>query len=133
MTLELSAAEEAFRKEARAWLRTNSPGRLPSMDTPQGAVAHRAWEARLADAGWSVVSWPIEYGGRGASLTEWVLFEEEYYRAGAPTRIAQNGISLLAPIIFEHGTDEQKRKYLPAMADGSEVWAQAWSEPEAGS
>jgi alkylation response protein AidB-like acyl-CoA dehydrogenase len=133
MTLQLSAAEEVFRDEARSWLRANSPGRLPSMDTPEGAVAHRAWEATLAEAGWSVVSWPAEYGGRGASLTEWVLFEEEYYLAGCPTRIAQNGLSLLAPILFEHGTEEQKRAYLPPMADGSQVWAQAWSEPEAGS
>ncbi|WP_296606558.1 acyl-CoA dehydrogenase family protein [Nocardioides sp.] len=133
MTLELSAEEEAFRDEARTWLRANSPGRLPSMDSAEGAVAHRAWEASLAAAGWSVVSWPVEYGGRGASLTEWVLFEEEYYLAGCPTRIAQNGISLLAPIILEHGTPEQRQAYLSSMADGSVVWAQAWSEPEAGS
>lgn len=133
MTLQLTAAEVAFRDEARSWLRAHSPGRLPSMDSPEGALAHRAWEAQLAESGWSVVSWPREYGGRDASLTEWVLFEEEYYLAGCPTRIAQNGISLLAPILFEHGTDEQKRAYLPSMADGSQVWAQAWSEPEAGS
>ena len=133
MNLELTASELAFQAEARAWLREHSPGRLPSMDSPDGALAHRAWEAELAAARWSVVSWPTEYRGRGASLTEWVLFEEEYYLSGAPTRIAQNGISLLAPIIFEHGTPEQRMRYLPPMADGTEVWAQAWSEPEAGS
>ncbi len=133
MTPEFSAAEEAFRAEARAWLRANSPGRLPSMDTDEGAQAHRAWEAKLAQADWSVVSWPAEYGGRNASLTEWVIFEEEYYLSGAPTRIAQNGISLLAPILFEHGTEAQKQRYLKAMTDGSLIWAQCWSEPEAGS
>ena len=133
MNLELTAEEQDFQAEARAWLRRHNPGRLPSMDSPEGAAAHRAWEAQLAADRWSVVSWPEEYGGRGASLTQWVLFEEEYYLSGAPTRIAQNGISLLAPILFEHGTPEQRARYLRAMADGTEVWAQAWSEPEAGS
>ena len=133
MSLEFSQREDEFRAEARAWLGDNSPARLPSMDTEQGAREHRAWEKKLAEARWSVVAWPEEYGGRDASLTEWVIFEEEYYLAGSPARIAQNGISLLAPILFEHGTPEQQQRYLPAMADGSEVWAQAWSEPEAGS
>jgi alkylation response protein AidB-like acyl-CoA dehydrogenase len=132
-SLDFTEAEEAFRAEARAWLVEHSPGRLPSMDTAEGAAAHRAWERTLAQARWSVVAWPEEYGGRNASLTEWVLFEEEYYRSGAPTRIAQNGITLLSPILFTHGTPEQQRRYLPPMTDGTEVWAQAWSEPEAGS
>ncbi|WP_338889065.1 acyl-CoA dehydrogenase family protein [Rhodococcus sovatensis] len=125
--------EVNFRNEARAWLTEHSPGRLPSMDTAEGALAHRQWEKELSDARWSVVAWPARYGGRDASLTEWVIFEEEYYRSGAPTRIAQNGISLLAPIIFEHGTPAQQERFLGPMANGSQVWAQAWSEPEAGS
>ena len=131
--LEFTARELAFRAEARAWLAVHSPGRLPSMDTPEGARAHREWERELAAARWSVVAWPEAFGGRDASLVEWVLFEEEYYRAGAPTRISQNGISLLAPIVFAHGTPEQQQRILPRMADGTAVWAQAWSEPEAGS
>ncbi|MER6938067.1 acyl-CoA dehydrogenase family protein [Nocardioides sp. NPDC127514] len=132
-TLEFTETEEAFRLEARAWLAANNPGRLPSMDTAEGAAAHREWERTLASGRWSVVTWPEAYGGRDASLTEWVIFEEEYYLAGAPTRISQNGISLLAPIIFGHGTEAQKERYLRDMTDGSLVWAQAWSEPEAGS
>ncbi|WP_112468940.1 acyl-CoA dehydrogenase family protein [Streptomyces triticisoli] len=134
MNLDFTGEETAFRQEARDWLRKNVPASpLPSMDTAEGFAAHRAWEARLAEGRWSVVSWPEEFGGRDASLTEWVIFEEEYYRSGAPTRVAQNGISLLAPIVFEHGTREQQERFLPAMADGTEIWAQAWSEPEAGS
>ncbi|MGF0313446.1 acyl-CoA dehydrogenase family protein [Rhodococcus sp. IEGM1428] len=133
MSLHFTASEDEFRAEARTWLATHSPGRLPSMDTADGAAAHRAWEKELAAHRWSVVAWPAALGGRDATLTEWVIFEEEYYHSGAPTRISQNGISLLAPIIFEHGTDEQKQRFLPPMADGSQVWAQAWSEPEAGS
>jgi alkylation response protein AidB-like acyl-CoA dehydrogenase len=133
MSLEITEPEDAFRAEARAWLAAHNPGRLPSMDTEEGARLHRAWENTLAEGRWSVVAWPEAYGGRDASLTEWVIFEEEYYLSGAPTRIAQNGISLLSPIIFEHGTAEQQERYLRPMADGTEVWAQAWSEPEAGS
>jgi alkylation response protein AidB-like acyl-CoA dehydrogenase len=132
-TLEFTESEDAFRAEARAWLAANNPGRLPSMDTAEGAVAHRTWEKTLAQGRYSVVTWPEQYGGRDATLTEWVIFEEEYYLAGAPTRIAQNGISLLAPIIFEHGTADQQARFLPSLADGTEIWAQAWSEPEAGS
>jgi alkylation response protein AidB-like acyl-CoA dehydrogenase len=134
VNLDFTPDELAFRDEARAWLAENVPAEpLPSMDTAEGFVAHREWERRLADARWSVVSWPEEFGGRGASLVEWVIFEEEYYRAGAPGRVSQNGIFLLAPIIFDHGTDEQQRRWLPSMATGETIWAQAWSEPEAGS
>jgi len=132
--LDLSPVELAFRDEARAWLAANVPaGPLPSMDTAAGFAAHQEWEARLAEARWSVVSWPVEYGGRDASLVEWVIFEEEYYRAGAPGRVSQNGIFLLAPTLFEHGTPEQRDRFLPAMGRGETIWAQAWSEPEAGS
>jgi len=134
MDLDLSESELAFRDEARSWLEANVPAEpLPSMDTEDGFRAHQEWEATLAEARWSVVSWPSKYGGRDASLVEWVIFEEEYYRAGAPGRVSQNGIFLLAPILFDHGTVEQQDRFLPTMATGEQVWAQAWSEPEAGS
>jgi alkylation response protein AidB-like acyl-CoA dehydrogenase len=134
MDLSLSDSERAFQAEVREWLADNVPrSRLPSMDSAEGFAAHQEWEAKLAEARLSVVSWPEEYGGRDASLVEWVVFEEEYYRAGAPGRVSQNGIFLLAPIIFEHGTAEQQQRFLPTMATGEKIWAQAWSEPEAGS
>jgi alkylation response protein AidB-like acyl-CoA dehydrogenase len=134
MDLTLSESELAFQAEARAWLEANVPADpLPSMDTEAGWAAHQAWEARLAAARWSVVSWPTAYHGREASLVEWVIFEEEYYRAAAPGRVSQNGIFLLAPIIFDHGTQAQQDRFLPSMATGEQIWAQAWSEPEAGS
>ena len=79
------------------------------------------------------MSWPEEYGGRGADLIEWLIFEEEYWAAGGPGRVTQNGIFLLAPTIFEFGTKEQQDRYLPKMAAGEELWAQGWSEPDAGS
>ena len=134
MNLDLSESELAFQAEARAWLAEHVPAEpLPSMDTREGWVLHQEWEQKLADARFSVVSWPREFGGREASLVEWVVFEEEYYRAGAPGRVSQNGIFLLAPILFEHGTLEQQQRFLPSMATGEQVWAQCWSEPEAGS
>ncbi|MFD4137995.1 acyl-CoA dehydrogenase family protein [Streptomyces sp. NPDC058572] len=134
MDLDLSPDERAFRAEARAWLAEHVPaGPLPSLETEEGFTAHRAWEARLAADRWSVVSWPERYGGRGADLVRWLLFEEEYYAAGAPGRVAQNGIHLLAPTLFDHGTGEQRARVLPSMASGEVIWAQAWSEPEAGS
>lgn len=134
MNLDFAPEDLAFQAEARAWLAANVPATpLPSMDTAEGFLAHQEWEAKLSGAGWSVVSWPKEYGGREASLVQWVIFEEEYYRAGAPGRVSQNGIFLLAPILFEHGTKGQQDRFLPDMGAGRTIWAQAWSEPEAGS
>ncbi len=134
MNLDFTDEQLAFQAEARAWLEANVPtDPLPSMDTAEGFAAHQEWEKKLSDAKWSVVSWPKEFGGREASLVEWVIFEEEYYRAGAPGRVSQNGIFLLAPIIFDHGTPEQQARFLPPMGTGEVIWAQAWSEPEAGS
>ncbi|MER5463492.1 acyl-CoA dehydrogenase family protein [Streptomyces sp. NPDC002668] len=134
MDLDHSAREAAFRAEARAWLAANVPAEpLPSLETEKGFAAHRAWEARLHADRWSVVSWPREYGGRGVDIFSWLVFEEEYYAAGAPGRVSQNGINLLAPTLFDHATEEQRARVLPAMASGEVIWAQAWSEPESGS
>ncbi|MEU2436363.1 acyl-CoA dehydrogenase family protein [Streptomyces rubradiris] len=134
MDLSLSTADEEFRAEARAWLAAHVPRTpLPSLETAEGFAAHRAWEAELAADRWSVVSWPERYGGRDAGLLRWLVFEEEYWAAGAPGRVGQNGIGLLAPTLFAYGTEEQRARVLPPMATGEAVWAQAWSEPEAGS
>jgi alkylation response protein AidB-like acyl-CoA dehydrogenase len=134
MDLAFTQEDEAFRAEARAWLRARVPASpLPSLETREGFAAHRAWEAELAADRWSVVDWPVEYGGRDSGLIRWLVFEEEYYAAGAPGRVGQNGVSLLAPTLFAHGTREQRARVLPPMATGEVIWAQAWSEPEAGS
>lgn len=134
MDLDLDDSTREFQREVREFLAANVPAEpLPSMDTAAGFEAHREWERTLAEARLSVVSWPAEFGGRDASLLEWVLFEQEYYAAGAPGRVSQNGIFLLAPTLFEHGTPEQLERIMPRMARGDDIWAQAWSEPEAGS
>ena len=134
MNLDFTESEAAFRRECRLWLEANVPtASLPSGDTREGFSAHLEWERKLFDAGWAAVSWPERYGGREASLVEWLIFEEEYYRAGAPSRVTQNGIFLLAPTLFEFGTEEQKDRILAPMARGDVTWGQAWSEPNAGS
>ncbi|WP_067814549.1 acyl-CoA dehydrogenase family protein [Actinomadura kijaniata] len=134
MDLDFSPGHDAFRAEVRDWLRAHvPPGPLPSLETEEGFAAHREWERALGAARLSVVSWPAGYGGRDASPLEWLIFEEEYYAAGAPGRVSQNGINLLAPTLFEHGTPEQLARVLPPMASGEVIWAQAWSEPGAGS
>ena len=134
MDLTFTAKEEAFRQEARTWLEAHVPRPpLPSMDTAEGFQAHREWEHTLNEGRWAMVPWPVEFGGRGANLIEWLIFEEEYFRAGAPGRVNQNGIFLLGPTLMEFGTAEQKSRYLPRMASGEEVWVQGWSEPNAGS
>ncbi|MFF3090075.1 acyl-CoA dehydrogenase family protein [Streptomyces nojiriensis] len=134
MELTHTADVEAFRAEARAWLRAHVPARpLPSLETAEGFAAHREWEALLHADRWSVVSWPEEYGGRGVDIVKWLVFEEEYWAAGAPGRVSQNGINLLAPTLFDHASARQRSRVLPSMASGEVVWAQAWSEPGSGS
>ncbi|MER5483817.1 acyl-CoA dehydrogenase family protein [Streptomyces sp. NPDC002812] len=134
MDLNHAADVEAFRAEARDWLAAHVPATpLPSLETREGFAAHREWEALLHSARWSVVSWPEEYGGRGVDIEHWLVFEEEYWASGAPGRVSQNGINLLAPTLFDHATDEQRARVLPSMASGEVIWAQAWSEPESGS
>jgi hypothetical protein len=131
--LTWSDSEEAFRAEARAWLEDNAPGDLGSGDTREGFARHLEWERLLFRDRWSVVSWPRQLGGRGASVWEWLIFEEEYYRSGAPQRVTQNGIFLLAPAIFQFGTPDQQASILPRMAAAEDLWCQGWSEPGAGS
>jgi alkylation response protein AidB-like acyl-CoA dehydrogenase len=134
MDLDLDDTVESFRTEVRDFLaanRTNFPAE--SYDTAEGFAQHRRWDKILFDAGLSVISWPQRYGGRDASLLQWVVYEEEYFHAGAPGRASANGTSMLAPTLFAHGTEEQLDRILPKMASGEEIWAQAWSEPESGS
>jgi alkylation response protein AidB-like acyl-CoA dehydrogenase len=134
MNTEFTEGQNAFRAECRAWLQENVPtDDLGSGDTREGFANHVVWEKALYANGWAAVSWPEEWGGRGADLVEWLIFEEEYYAAGAPARVTQNGIFLLAPTLFEFGTEEQKERILRPMAAAEVLWAQAWSEPNAGS
>jgi alkylation response protein AidB-like acyl-CoA dehydrogenase len=134
MDLTYTPAQQAFRQQVRAWLRAHVPAEpFASYDTREGFEQHRQWEAKLADGGWSSVAWPVELGGRGCDLIDWLIFEEEYWAADAPMRVNQNGILLLGPTIMEFGTAAQKARFLPRMARCDDMWAQGWSEPNAGS
>jgi alkylation response protein AidB-like acyl-CoA dehydrogenase len=134
MDLQFDDETLTFQHEVRDFLSSHRdvfPTR--SYDTAEGFEQHRRWDKVLFDAGLSVITWPQKYGGRDATLLQWVVYEEEYFRAGAPGRASANGTSMLAPTLFAHGTEEQLDRVLPKMASGEEIWAQAWSEPESGS
>lgn len=137
MKLGFSPEEEAFRAEAAAWLQAELSGPFADVRGITNLVAmperRRDWERRLGEAGWSCVGWPSAYGGRDASLAEQVIFAEEYARAGGPPRINHIGVELAGPTILAYGTDEQKARFLPAIAKGEEIWCQGYSEPGAGS
>ena len=134
MDLAYTPEQQAFRAEVRAWMEANVPKEpLVTLECKEGFDQHVEWERTLASGNWGMVTWPEQYGGRGLDLIQWLIFEEEYFRAGGPNRANQNGIFLLGPTIMEFGTEEQKARFLPPMARGEVIWAQAWSEPGAGS
>ena len=129
---------EQFRKELRAWLAANltdevvAAGRRRGRD-PETFETLRAWDATLADAGWGAVSWPQEYGGRGAGVLEQLAYAEETIHARAPVPLNVIGMNNIAPAIMQYGTDAQKRALLPRMVRADDIWCQGMSEPEAGS
>lgn len=134
MHLEYTPEQDAFRAEVRAWMEAYVPKEpLVTLECREGYDQHVEWERTLASGNWGMVTWPEAYGGRGLDLIQWLIFEEEYFRAGGPNRANQNGIFLLGPTIMEFGTEEQKKRFLTPMAKGEVIWAQAWSEPGAGS
>jgi alkylation response protein AidB-like acyl-CoA dehydrogenase len=130
--LTLSPAEEAFRDELRAWLEANNPGREPTGDEA-GFEFRRNWQRTLNEAGWAGVSWPKEYGGRGATLVEQAIFNEEMVRARTPQLANVLGLAMGGPTVIAHGTEEQRRRYLPPILSADEIWCQGFSEPESGS
>jgi alkylation response protein AidB-like acyl-CoA dehydrogenase len=130
--LTLSPQEEAFRAELRGWLDANHPGREPDGDEA-GFEFRRDWQRRVAEAGWAGVSWPEEYGGRGATLVEQALFNEEMVRSRAPALANVLGLVMGGPVVIAHGTEEQKRRYLNPILTADEIWCQGFSEPESGS
>jgi alkylation response protein AidB-like acyl-CoA dehydrogenase len=132
------AEVEQFRKELRAWLAANlseevvAAGRRRGRD-PETFEVLRAWDATLADAGWGAVSWPQEYGGRGAGVLEQLAYAEETIHARAPVPLNVIGMNNIAPAIMQYGTDAQKRQLLPRMVRADDIWCQGMSEPDAGS
>jgi alkylation response protein AidB-like acyl-CoA dehydrogenase len=137
---EASAEDRAFRTEVRAWLGDHLGGEFAGLRGLGGpgreeeAFDERlAWNRHLAAAGWTCLGWPQEYGGRGLSLTQQVIFHEEYARADAPARVNHLGEELLGPTLIAFGSEEQKRRFLPGIVAVEELWCQGYSEPGAGS
>jgi alkylation response protein AidB-like acyl-CoA dehydrogenase len=137
MDFDLSPAERAFRDELRAWLRANRPAWADGDDedaTSRSWLERRtAWQRQLYDAGYVGLNWPEEYGGRGATLMEQIIFAQELIEARAPGPINVIGLGMGGPVIIAHGTEEQKRRYLSRILSAEEIWCQGFSEPNAGS
>jgi alkylation response protein AidB-like acyl-CoA dehydrogenase len=132
------AEVEQFRKELRAWLTANLTDEVVAAGRRHGRDQEsfdtlRAWNRLLADAGWAAVSWPQEYGGRGATVLEQLVYAEETTRARAPVPLNVIGMNNIAPAIMAYGSETQKRTLLPRMLSADDIWCQGMSEPEAGS
>jgi len=130
---ELSSAEKAFRDEVRAWLKTNAPRDDGDLETSEFIDNRRAWQKKLHEAGYVGITWPKEYGGRGGNLMEQLIFNDEMIQAHAPEPINVIGLGMGGPVVMAHGTEEQKKRYLPPLLSGDEIWCQGFSEPNAGS
>jgi alkylation response protein AidB-like acyl-CoA dehydrogenase len=133
MDLAFSPAEEAFRAELRAWLAANAPAERPAGTLAEEVAFLRDWQRRLHAGGWVGIHWPREYGGRGASVVEHYLFQEETAAARVPEIVNRIGVNLVGPTLIAHGTEAQKRRFLPKILPADELWCQLFSEPDAGS
>jgi alkylation response protein AidB-like acyl-CoA dehydrogenase len=133
MDLTFNDRETAFRDELRAWLADNPPDTEPTDGEDSNYAWRRRWQRKLYDNGWAAPAWPVEYGGRGASLTESAIYFEEFGRARAPLPANVLGILLGGPTLMVWGTDEQKERHLPPILSAEEIWCQGFSEPDAGS
>ena len=140
MKLQFNQDDEIFRREIASWLEENLSGEFAPLkfrggpgDEHMFPEERKRWEQRLAEGGWTCVGWPKQYGGRGLTIEQQVIFYEEYARAGAPGRMGHIGDGLAGPTIIAFGSDEQKARYLPGILSGREFWCQGYSEPAAGS
>lgn len=140
MTTDPPTADAAFAEQARQWLEENLAGHFVALKGTGGPGSEHeffterlAWDRHLAAAGWTCLGWPVEHGGRAATLAQQVLFHQEYARSRAPARVSHVGEELLGPTLIAFGTDEQKQRFLPGIKSVTELWAQGYSEPGAGS
>ncbi len=140
MKLSFSAEDERFRQQVAQWLQDNLAGEFAKLkfrggpgDEHSFPEERKRWEQKLAEGGWTCIGWPQEYGGRSCSIEQQVIFNEEYARAGAPGHVGHIGEGLAGPTLIAFGSSEQKKKYLPGIVAGTELWCQGYSEPGAGS
>jgi alkylation response protein AidB-like acyl-CoA dehydrogenase len=133
MDLTLSPSEEEFRDEVRAWLEANNPGPEPEGDLDEVIAFRRDWQRKMHEGGWAGISWPKEYGGRGATMIEQAIFVGEAARQRTPSPANVLGLAMGGPVVIAHGTEEQKKRYLEPILTAEEIWCQGFSEPESGS
>ncbi|THG79299.1 acyl-CoA dehydrogenase [Pseudomonas sp. A-1] len=140
MKIGFGIEDEAFRQEVAHWLEQHLQGEFEQLrfrggpgDEHMFPEERKAWEREMARGGWIGLGWPRECGGRGLSISQQVIFHEEYARAGGPGRMGHIGEGLAGPTIAAFGTEEQKRRFLPGILEGREFWCQGYSEPGAGS
>jgi alkylation response protein AidB-like acyl-CoA dehydrogenase len=131
--LSLTESEAGFRDEVRSWLQENHPGPAPEGDDAAEFEFRRDWQRKMHDAGWAGISWPEEYGGKGATLIEQAIFNEELARQRVPLPANVLGLVMGGPVVIAHGTEEQKERYLEPILSAEEIWCQGFSEPESGS
>lgn len=140
MKLSFSAEDEEFRDEVSSWLKENlcgefevTRGRGGPGDEHMFVEERKAWERKLAEGGWTCIGWPVEHGGKGATVEQQVIFNEEYARARGPGRMGHIGEGLTGPTLIAFGSEEQKQRFLPGIVSGTQLWCQGYSEPSAGS
>lgn len=139
MDFSFTPEQETFRQELRTWLKTNVPPEahalrhLQPQASPEDLTFLRAWQKKVHEGGWTGVSWPREYGGRGASLVERMIFDQEMAASQAPGLLNVLGLEIVGPTLIVHGTEEQKKSHLPNILSGDEIWSQGFSEPNSGS
>ncbi|HEX3239432.1 MAG TPA: acyl-CoA dehydrogenase family protein [Solirubrobacterales bacterium] len=133
MDLTLSPSEEEFRDEVRTWIQENNPGPEPEGSLDEVMAFRGEWQRKLHAAGWAGISWPKEYGGRGATMIEQAIFVGEASAQEAPSPANVLGLAMGGPVVIAHGTDAQKQRYLEPILTGEEIWCQGFSEPESGS
>ncbi len=133
MDLTLTDSEAALRDEVRSWLEENHPGPAPEGDDQAEFEFRRAWQKTMHDAGWAGISWPEEYGGKGATLIEQSIFNEELASQNVPAPANVLGLVMGGPVVIAHGNEDQKERFLEPILSGEEIWCQGFSEPESGS
>ncbi|ETX05179.1 acyl-CoA dehydrogenase [Candidatus Entotheonella palauensis] len=133
MDLKFSSEDEAYRLELRQWLEDNLPTEPAPADQDESFVYRRQWQCKLAEHGWIGIHWPKAYGGQGATLIQQAIYAQEMARAQAPAPANGLGISIVGPTLMEHGTEEQKKRFIPKILNADEIWCQGFSEPNSGS
>jgi len=133
MATEMATEDETFRRQLRSWLAEHPPPEIGVAATPGEVEALREWQRTLHSGGWVGIHWPVEYGGRGASLTQVAIYNEELARVSAPDIPGRAGVTLVGPTLMAHGTDEQRLRWMPRILAGDDIWCQLFSEPDAGS